>query len=249
MSKKTVGDGGSVVELGRSWAIYIILRYSPGAEYLYTVLYCTVLYSTYLPGFRLTTPRRLKWPLPIIVIAMSATLDALSSPLLGDTGTLLDVSVHGVQSLCARITNSILASPHGASEQYMYILTSGRMINGCVSSSSFSSPPLVIASSTLFPRLHLCLEAAQSTMSDWALGSRTRRQHSSSRCRLNARMARISAWLSCRIIPLAGGILERGRHFMPVARVMHFNGCGGVDWFPSWSSSTVACGVMRGLGD
>ena len=40
--------------------------------------------------------------------------------------------VHGVASACAAIVSSMLASPQGASEQYMWIDTSSGIVNSCV---------------------------------------------------------------------------------------------------------------------
>jgi hypothetical protein len=41
------------------------------------------------------------------------------------------VLVHGVASSCAAIVSSMLASPQGASEQYIWMDTSSRIVNGC----------------------------------------------------------------------------------------------------------------------
>ena len=68
----------------------------------------------YLPGFRLTTPNCAKDP----------------RPSRGDcNGSSWKGIGQGVASFCASITNSMLASPQGASEQYMMILRSSNIVN------------------------------------------------------------------------------------------------------------------------
>jgi hypothetical protein len=57
----------------------------------------------------------------------------------GNSTTVGGTLVHGVASSWASMTSSMLASPHGASEQYMWIWTSSRMAKGCCSCSTCSS--------------------------------------------------------------------------------------------------------------
>ena len=71
-----------------------------------------------IPGFRLTIPSSEKYPLPL-----SFSWPPVSSA--PDGG-----AAHGVGSSCWSIMSSILASPQGASEQYMWILMLSRIVNG-----------------------------------------------------------------------------------------------------------------------
>lgn len=74
------------------------------------------MYLGNLQGFLLTKPSWEKDPRP-------------NSP--GGESSLDTVTGQGVASSCASITNSMLASPHGASEQYIMILDPSWRINGC----------------------------------------------------------------------------------------------------------------------
>lgn len=113
----------------------------------------------------------------------------------------LDLEIgQGVASSWRCMTSSMLASPHGASEQYMEIRMLGFTVNGCC---------------------RLCWESLRSrraNMIDVASKSKESRRHSSSKARFKARMARISACQSCRMLPFAAGTIESGRHFIPVLK-------------------------------
>lgn len=110
--------------------------------------------------------------------------------------------VQGVASSWADIVSSMLASPQGASEQYIWTLTFERMANGCCSCSVCSISSLL------------------RIQSDVGYGGVDSKRHWSSRKRLNARMARTSACQSCKTLPSANGSLLCGRHFMPVLRLV-----------------------------
>lgn len=110
--------------------------------------------------------------------------------------------VHGVASSWADMVSSMLASPQGASEQYMWILTFSWMVNGWNSCS-------------------VCWVSARwQIQSDVGYGGVDIKRHWSSRKRLNARMARTSACQSCKTLPCANGSLLCGRHFIPVLRLV-----------------------------
>lgn len=72
-------------------------------------------------GLQRTAPSREKLERPRSAPALS---DKASDVMVG--GAL----VHGVASSWASMVSSMLASPQGASEQYMWICTSSRMANG-----------------------------------------------------------------------------------------------------------------------
>ena len=90
--------------------------------------------------------------------------------------------VQGLSSSWAAMVSSMLASPHGASEVYMWM----RMLALILKRPSSS---------------------LRSRMSECACASCANFVHSSISSRLNARVARISAWESCRMFPLAEAIL------------------------------------------
>jgi hypothetical protein len=105
--------------------------------------------------------------------------------------------VHGVASSWAAMVSSMLASPQGASEQYMWMDTSSRIVKGWEKSE--------LLSGDVFWR-----------KSEGGYGGVEMRWHSSRRKRLNARTAIISACQSCRMFPWARCSLLEGRHFIPV---------------------------------
>jgi hypothetical protein len=90
------------------------------------------------------------------------------------------------------MVSSMLASPQGASEQYMWIEVSGDSVKGCDSSGVFK------------------------IQGEGGKGGVEIRRHWSRRKRLKERMARVSACQSWRMVPWARGSLLEGRHFMPV---------------------------------
>lgn len=67
-----------------------------------------------IPGFRLTTPSSANDPRPNITAPSSVV----------ETG-------HGAASSCVSMTSSMLASPQGASEEYMKIFSPSLSVNGC----------------------------------------------------------------------------------------------------------------------
>jgi hypothetical protein len=80
-------------------------------------------------GFKRTAPRLPKCERPRSAV-VSGTESAVVWRMRGGG------VIHGVESSWASMTNSMLASPQGASEQYMYMPTSSLIVNaGCSSSS------------------------------------------------------------------------------------------------------------------
>jgi hypothetical protein len=118
-------------------------------------------------GFRRTTPNREKSPRPSIVPGFSS-------------GTYS----HGVGSSCSAMTNSMLASPQGASELYMWMRTPSLNENG-------STEPVVRSSAVLRWMNGEERELVASCCS------------SSRRYLLKARSARTSAWQSWTTLPPA----------------------------------------------
>jgi hypothetical protein len=146
-------------------------------------------------GLQRTAPRCEKCERPRIIEAEGI----ITGSVLSELNDTIDAGVvQGVASSCLSITSSILASPHGASEQYMKMLTSSLIVKGWNS--------VFVRSSCDLGRMY------------WAgwWGEVRLRRHWSSRKRLRARRARISACQSWRTLPWARGSLLEGRHFMPV---------------------------------
>ena len=90
--------------------------------------YATWGWKGHTHGFRRTMPSCEKYPLPSS-FASSRLLSAAE----------LAGSAHGVASFCASIMSSMLASPHGASEQYMCSFRSSRRVKGWKPSCSWVS--------------------------------------------------------------------------------------------------------------
>lgn len=92
-------------------------------------------------GLARTTPRWEKFERPRRALGpMSSSVSPVVCPGgLSDCGDDATVAswrvggglVHGVASACAAIVSSMLASPQGASEQYMWIDTSSGIVNSC----------------------------------------------------------------------------------------------------------------------
>lgn len=70
-------------------------------------------------GLQRTAPRREKFERPRKEVAVSFVAEMVGGAL-----------VHGVASSWAAMTSSMLASPQGASEQYMWMETLSWMVNG-----------------------------------------------------------------------------------------------------------------------
>lgn len=92
-------------------------------------------------GLARTTPRWEKFERPRRALSSmcSAESPVVCPGVLGDCGGDTAVAswrvggglVHGVASSCAAMVSSMLASPQGASEQYMWIDTSSGIVNSC----------------------------------------------------------------------------------------------------------------------
>jgi hypothetical protein len=136
-------------------------------------------------GLRRTRPRceKLERPRRADGVSMGEVVAAGMSDMVG--GGL----VHGVASSWASMINSMLASPQGASEQYMWIWTSSWMVKRCVWCSECS------------------LSGRWRIQSEVGYGGVEIRRHWSRRKRLNARIARTSACQSCKMLPCAEGSL------------------------------------------
>jgi hypothetical protein len=74
-------------------------------------------------GFARTMPKREKFDRP------RSAEGSVSSTGIDAEERVGGALVHGVASSCAAMMSSMLASPQGASEQYMWIETSSRMVN------------------------------------------------------------------------------------------------------------------------
>ena len=96
--------------------------------------------------------------------------------------------VQGVESAWDDMVSSMLASPQGASEQYMWMVTSGGRVKGW--------NPLFCASRLPFSRGVECLIQGED-----GYGGVEMRRHWSRRKRLKVRIVRISACQSCRTLP------------------------------------------------
>lgn len=134
-------------------------------------------------GLRRTMPSSEKYPLPFITCDGSHSSEAI---------------VHGVASSWELMTSSMLASPQGASEEYMKIFTPSLMAKGWKLDVDRSSPSRLL-------RMLECI-----------LSSSSKFEHSWRRKKLKARIATISACQSCRVVPWANVTFVAGRHFIPV---------------------------------
>lgn len=147
-------------------------------------------------GLQRTAPRREKFERPRSVPVPSSEIPDPIEVVEMVGGAL----VHGVASSWASMVSSMLASPHGASEQYIWICTSSQIVKGCGSCSVLSPT------------------GRWRTMFEPKFGEFDTSRHSSNKKRLNVRIATTSACQSWRMLPAATRSLFWGRHFMPVLR-------------------------------
>lgn len=138
---------------------------------------------------------------------------------------------HGVASSCASITNSILASPHGASEEYIMSRRSSRRARHCCPNA------FVISCSSLRRSI---VDVLAGEDSKW-LASWRRKWFS-------ARIDMISACQSCRTWPAAkssGFNVER--HLIPVLSTIHWHILGSHVWYGAYPIDTHV--ISSPIGD